>query len=196
MLLNTTLPATSFYYIRHGESEGNVQKLCQGQLDFPLTSDGREQALLAGNALINCNIHTIYYSPLSRATETAKIIFDITNAQKMVPVAELMERSWGELEGKSNELMFAHEERERMSDYLESADPIIFEKKSAFLARIETAMNIALQKTDNPIAIVGHGRFFNMMCDLMNTAPIKQIGNGVPLLCQPVNGNWSVTAVS
>jgi broad specificity phosphatase PhoE len=66
----------SIYLIRHGESEGNVQRVNQGRLDLPLTARGREQAVLAGRWLASLGVQPegIYASPLRRAWETAEII--------------------------------------------------------------------------------------------------------------------------
>ena len=38
-----------FTLLRHGESEGNAQQIYQGQLDYPLSSKGREQAAALTN---------------------------------------------------------------------------------------------------------------------------------------------------
>ena len=36
------------YLIRHGQSEGNLRQVFHGQFDYPLTAQGREEALLGG----------------------------------------------------------------------------------------------------------------------------------------------------
>lgn len=188
------LPKVAFYFIRHGESDGNVMKLCQGQLDYPLTVAGREQALSAAQRLLSSNIKTMYHSPLIRAAETARIISEVLDLETVVALATLKERSWGVLEGQANPPMFAQEERERAADYDDSLDTA-FESKSAFLIRISDAMNEILAVKNHPVAIVGHGRFFNMLCQLMGVEPIKQISNAMPILCQPVAGNWVIEVV-
>ncbi|GHV64612.1 phosphoglycerate mutase [Spirochaetia bacterium] len=78
---------TAFYFIRHGQSEGNIAGILQGRLDYPLTAAGREQAAERGRSLqkMLAPAHTpragiaggrtlFYASPLSRAAETAQII--------------------------------------------------------------------------------------------------------------------------
>src|SRR5215210_5789436 len=58
--------------IRHGQSTANASGVWQGQLDFPLSEEGRRQAAAAGQALKGTRISGVYASPLSRAFETAE----------------------------------------------------------------------------------------------------------------------------
>ncbi|MGD8458269.1 MAG: histidine phosphatase family protein [Anaerolineales bacterium] len=65
-----------FILLRHGESEGNVQQIFQGQLDYPLSSKGREQAKALSDfwAMNKMVFDKIFTSPLLRARETAEIV--------------------------------------------------------------------------------------------------------------------------
>ncbi|GHT64875.1 phosphoglycerate mutase [Spirochaetia bacterium] len=69
-----------FYFIRHGQSEGNIAGILQGRLEYPLTAAGREQAAARGLSLqkmladVDGSRTLFYASPLSRAAETAHII--------------------------------------------------------------------------------------------------------------------------
>ncbi len=60
----------------------------------------------------NVNIVSIVSSPLNRALQTAKEIYSIHPSAQFHVVAELAERGWGELEGMSNEEMYAIERLE------------------------------------------------------------------------------------
>ena len=62
------------YFVRHGETEYNVLKIAQGQLDIPLNENGVKQAEELSESLKNYNIDVIYSSPLIRAKRTAEII--------------------------------------------------------------------------------------------------------------------------
>ena len=86
--------------VRHGQSTANAQGIWQGQMEFPLSEEGRSQATLAARALLNEPFEGLYSSPLSRAFETAQIICAETRfAGKVVPVSGLSERHGGLLEG-------------------------------------------------------------------------------------------------
>lgn len=75
------------YFIRHGESEANQNKVFAGQKDDSLlTKKGREQARSTAKEILTegIQIDRIITSPLKRAVETAQIIaqeigFDISD---------------------------------------------------------------------------------------------------------------------
>jgi broad specificity phosphatase PhoE len=63
-----------FTFLRHGQSEGNVKMLFQGQLDFPLSDLGHRQAKALGQRWQReqRTFDRIIASPLSRAYQTAE----------------------------------------------------------------------------------------------------------------------------
>jgi probable phosphoglycerate mutase len=67
------------YFVRHGESQANVDQVFAGiKRPAPLTRIGRQQARLAGQGILDMKIgiDQIVSSPLARARETAEIIAD------------------------------------------------------------------------------------------------------------------------
>lgn len=92
------------YFIRHGESTSNHGEVVTGQQDVPLTDLGREQARVAGKAIVSqgTKINHIISSSLMRAHDTAKIIAnEIGYPEKDIYINDLViERSFGTLEGK------------------------------------------------------------------------------------------------
>lgn len=86
--------------VRHGQSTANARGIWQGQMEFPLSEEGRRQAALAGRALAREPFDGLYSSPLSRALETAEIIRrEAAFTSDPVPVEGLSERRGGVLEG-------------------------------------------------------------------------------------------------
>lgn len=86
--------------VRHGQSTANARGIWQGQMDFPLSGEGRRQAALAGRALAGSPLEAFYSSPLGRAFETAEIIARETGFRdEIVPLDGLSERHGGVLEG-------------------------------------------------------------------------------------------------
>jgi len=65
---------TDFYFLRHGESEGNSARLLQGRGDYPLSEAGRQQALRVAGWLGDKGIQCVLASPLARSAETARIV--------------------------------------------------------------------------------------------------------------------------
>jgi len=85
--------------VRHGESEGNVEGLIQGQLDKPMTDHGHAQAKAVAERLsADGGADRIVTSPLARALQTAEAI----GAALDLPVTaddRLMEYDFGEASG-------------------------------------------------------------------------------------------------
>ena len=97
------MPEHELLLIRHGQSTANASGVWQGQMEFPLSEEGRRQALLAGKALAEERLDAIYSSPLGRAFETAEIIVRETSFPRaVVPVEGLTERRGGLLEGTTH----------------------------------------------------------------------------------------------
>lgn len=93
---------TTFYLVRHAETESNVSHVIQGHQDSPLTENGIKQAEELGQKLKDIKFDLVFSSDILRAKRTAEIVAKEQNleieASKM-----LRERNWGELEGKTSE---------------------------------------------------------------------------------------------
>jgi len=70
-------PPKTLYFVRHGQSEANEQRLFQGA-DSPLSQLGREQATFVAHRLKHVDIDVIISSPMPRALETAQEIHTAT----------------------------------------------------------------------------------------------------------------------
>jgi broad specificity phosphatase PhoE len=64
------------YFIRHGQTEGNVLDTAHGK-DMPLNPTGIEQADAVAARVANINVSKIYTSDFLRAQETASAIAKI-----------------------------------------------------------------------------------------------------------------------
>ena len=65
---------TTFYFVRHGESEGNAARVFTGQTDSPLTARGLQQAAAVADELAKVKFDRIVSSDLSRTRDTAQVI--------------------------------------------------------------------------------------------------------------------------
>ena len=91
---------TTFYFVRHGESEGNAARIFTGQTDSPLTARGRQQAAVVAQELANVRFDRIVSSDLSRTRDTAAAIAKHHGiAVEVVP--ELREIDVGDRTGKT-----------------------------------------------------------------------------------------------
>lgn len=87
------------YFTRHGQTIWNVENKICGATDIALTELGHQQAIELGKKLVTENIHIdeILYSPLVRASETARHISEITGVpMRMEP--RLKEQNFGRYE--------------------------------------------------------------------------------------------------
>ena len=86
------------YLIRHGQTEWNLLKQMQGNMNSNLTYQGRTQAMALGNKLKSIKFNKIYTSSITRAIETSNLIFP----DKMIHASDsLGEIAMGEWEGKT-----------------------------------------------------------------------------------------------
>lgn len=65
---------TRICFIRHGETDWNVDKRIQGQTDTPLNETGRGQALAMAFNAAHHDFSAVYSSDLVRALDTAKMV--------------------------------------------------------------------------------------------------------------------------
>lgn len=86
------------YFVRHGQTQYNIEKRFTGQADVPLTEGGKQQARdLARDLPLDFTM--IYSSDRIRCKETAAILNEKLNAPVMYD-ERLRERNFGSLEGK------------------------------------------------------------------------------------------------
>lgn len=92
----------TIYFVRHGQSQANVDGVYAGQSDSPLTQKGKEQAQSAGDMAKKLKIEKIFSSDLQRAYDTACIIADNLDIdhEKIERTAILREVNVGKLAGK------------------------------------------------------------------------------------------------
>ena len=84
--------------IRHGTTQGNLEKRFIGTLDVPLLPQGEELARRVGPTLPR--VEHIYRSPLRRCLRTAELLWP---GVPMTVVDELRESDFGPFEGKNHE---------------------------------------------------------------------------------------------
>lgn len=89
---------TRVCFVRHGETDWNVEKRIQGQLDIALNETGRAQALAMAFNAAHHRFEAIYSSDLARAMETARALAQRENLE-VRPLRQLRERHYGIFQG-------------------------------------------------------------------------------------------------
>jgi broad specificity phosphatase PhoE len=145
--------------VRHGQSTWNQEHRIQGQLDPPLSEEGRRQAALVGARLRGRKLAGFYASDLSRAFETAEVI-GTRLGHGPEPMESLREVYLGEWEGLTTEEI-AQRFPEAWACWVEEPDWDCVpggEGAAHFDARVGSAIErILAQHPHGDVLIVTHG---------------------------------------
>jgi broad specificity phosphatase PhoE len=186
----TQLPLTSFYFLRHGETDWNRQRICMGTKNIPLNNVGRSQASLIQQQIQGQKIDLIVSSPLIRALETAQII----NNQMELPITildELKECSFGIVEGQP------HDDGTLFQEWLNGRHPEGAESRIEFETRVINGVKKALQLSAN-VLIVSHGGVYATLCRIMGWQVINLNNCELIFHQAPINHAhpWSIFSLS
>ena len=156
---------TLVYFIRHGQSVGNRDRIFLGHTDMPLTELGREQARLAGVYIKKMGItpDAVYASPLSRAYETAVLA---SGVESPIPDDGLREIYAGVWEGMLYEDIIAihGEDYETWFTDLGNAKPTGGESVLALSERVVGAvLRIAAENAGKTVLIGSHATPVRML---------------------------------
>ena len=156
---------TRICFIRHGETDWNVDRRIQGQTDIPLNETGRAQALAMAFSAAHHNFDAIYSSDLMRARDTAKMLAERRGLDiKLLP--QLRERHFGifqgltAAEGKVSQPEAHARYLARDPDY----DFDTGESMHSFAARVEAAVReMTRHHAGQTIAAVTHGGVLDIL---------------------------------
>lgn len=167
----------SIYFIRHGQSEFNAVFNHDGDpmiFDAPLTALGEAQAKTAREQVADLGIKVAITSPLTRAIQTAKHIFDGTTPIKVQSGHhELLLHSCdvgspvSKLKARFAELEFDHLPDRWWHHDTGHPGEIAVEPALVFQARMARFVDQLEHITDLPVAIVGHGNAFQQVIGRM-----------------------------
>ena len=93
---------TRICFVRHGETDWNIELRLQGQMDLTLNANGEAQAAAVGRRFAGVSAAALYSSDLWRARQTAQPIGDALQLPVTLLPA-LRERHFGRCEGMTLE---------------------------------------------------------------------------------------------
>ena len=182
------------YIVRHGETEWNVIKRFQGQLNTPLTEKGMEKLRKTGKKLENVLFDEVYTSELGRTVASAEIILNENNGYKnskleLQKLAELNEVYFGVWQGLTYEEVFLKYPEEGNNYFYNvknyKAENVEAEKLEDALKRFLKGINKILDSHESGnILVVTHGTVFEMFMNYVANNSIFDIdertlmGNG------------------
>ena len=152
------------FITRHSKTLWNQEKKLQGWKDSPLTKEGINDALLLKKRIRDISIDYCYSSPINRAKQTSKILFD-----HVILDDRLKEMNFGTYEGKNiSELL-----KDKQYDALwnQPDDNIRLPEGESYAEvqkRLLNFINEIYQKnSDKTIFVTIHGMLFIILHGLM-----------------------------
>ena len=182
------------YIVRHGETEWNVIKRFQGQLNTPLTEKGMEKLRKTGKKLENVLFDEVYTSELGRTVASAEIILNENRGYKnkkleLKKLAELNEVYFGVWQGLTYEEVFLKYPEEANNYFYNvknyKAENVEAENLKDALERFLKGINKILNRhKSGNILVVTHGTVLEMFMNYVANNSIFDIdertlmGNG------------------
>lgn len=167
---------TRICFVRHGETDWNVELRMQGHVDIPLNANGQAQAGAVGRCFAGgMHADALYSSDLLRARQTAQPIADALGLP-IVPFVALRERNYGHCEG----LVMA-EIRERFAEdalAMKRRDPdhvpLGGESRRQHQERIRACVSELVRRHPaQTLVAVTHGGVLDVVYRLANGLPVE-----------------------
>lgn len=174
-------PVSCFWFLRHGQTEGNLRKIYQ-RIDQPLDETGEAQAAAAAEKLRNVAFQQIFASTMARAWRTASVVAAATG-RPLVQVPDLQERLFGELIGTSS------------ADMDWAVDPKGGETLATFVARTRAGISHGLAGSPAPLLVAHGGSLQVLAASLQVVLPLELLRNAQPLRFERRSSQWTVEAV-
>ncbi len=186
------IPRRTFYFLRHGQTDWNVEGRFQGHTDVPVNAQGLAQAHAAARMLAGCSVDLIVASPLVRALKTAAIVAEAIDKPLRID-SELKERHFGDFEGLIvNEVKrkFGLQPHERLVGRL----PANAEQWPQIGARCVRVLSRWLDAhPDGVILFVSHAGLFDALHE--QTFGCRVVPKHVPYRWTPRPDGWSCEAL-
>jgi len=163
-------------FIRHGQSEANVNGLLSSRADEPfgLTENGKIQIKNTAKEIAK-DIKAIYSSPLLRTTQSADLIInELGNNHSLIVDNRLAEISYGKYSGQRNNGQLDEIRNKQVAGDYDIRFSETGENKREIITRLANFLIDSLDKHDKSdhIVVISHGTiimFFDMIISQLNT---------------------------
>jgi len=174
----------SFYFIRHGETEGNARRIFQ-PADIPLNARGLEQAEAAATVLRSHQLERVVSSTMKRAWTTAETIAR-PHAIAPDPEEGLRERWFGDLVGTPSH------------DHDWRHDPPNGETLATFVQRTQAGIARGLADAQQRrTALVAHGGVLYVLAPSLGLElATEMLANATPMRFDRRGGGWVMTRIA
>ncbi len=167
-------------FVRHGEAEGNIDRVFHGHHDSNLTENGRIQAQLTAKFLEDYKIDRIYSSDLTRTADTAGYIAEKQGIKEIIKDKDLREINggkwenipWSELPGLFPEEYSLWEKDIGLAHLPGGESTLQLQKRAAAVVE-----RIVSENEGKTVCIVTHGTVLKSLLCLWRNVPIKEMQN-------------------
>lgn len=147
---------TRIYIIRHGESHQNAEDLLSGSSDVKLSAAGKRQCLALRDFFNNIPVESVFSSRLSRAKESARLIFPNHDA---IVLQFMREINYGTYEGYRRDL-YKNNEDEIIRQWTEAPSGLVFPEGDSIQEHAKNTLigfkELAIAHKGRTIACVSH----------------------------------------
>ena len=159
--------------LRHGQTDWNLQRRLQGRSDIPLNDTGREQARAVGRELAASGGHwdVLVSSPLQRARETAQVIGREIGLELSRTYEDLVERAFGDVEGRDCTGMGDNERHAMMEKHGEATEDVVQRGLSVL-------RTILADFPGKDVMVVAHGTLIRLTLDRVLDTELPSLENG------------------
>ena len=185
------------YFIRHGQSEGNISTMHHSWMQVNLTEQGKADAAMAGRLISGIRFDKVYSSDLIRTVQTQQIA--LPDAQpEILPI--LREANVGSLLGRevadcAAEYGEKYWENRRNSDFTDYGG----ESRAMLQDRIRTFLTMLEQTDYEKVAVFGHATYLFNLARMLTNAPetgwnLSCCDNGSITVIEYKNERWRLVA--
>ena len=181
------IPRYPFYFIRHGETDWNLQHKIMGKQDIPLNHTGENQAYDAAYILKDVEVSKVFSSSLKRALRTAEIISEVCELE-LESTDQLQERGWGAFEGEDH--------NGNLSFLNDNNIPKDGEPYTEFENRITSSLTKIIPTVSYPL-IVSHGGVFRVLANLLTKGKTLDCRNCKIFMFTPsvLDEGWDISSL-
>ena len=163
------------YFVRHGQTHHNINRLATGHIDVSLSEEGIQQAEKLTAEIPN-DFNIIYSSDLIRCKQTSDILNEKLGLE-IIYDARLRERDFGSLAGKPIET-FSSDLREKDKKQEYNYRPYGGESVEDVRVRVFDFINELLKnKNQEKILVVTSGGIIRLLHNLVNKEIHERIHN-------------------
>ncbi len=172
------MTAAKIILIRHGQTEWNRAERLHGRSDLPLNATGIAQAhCLAAELSADGPWDAVYSSPLFRACQSAQILADALGIAKVQENPELMERDFGESEGRLVKGL-DQEQRRLLMDLGETEEHLVQRGVNALF-------KISAQHPRQKVLVVSHAALISSVLTALSGEEQSQLANAQMIALEP-----------